>query len=99
MKHFAFYYINKCPVHEEAKYGASYWPQKPSFEQFKSAAEENKQNRLYYGKDMHRNNKPKNLKRTTNPYLSTDYNSLYNFNSKRKRLLVTENAKIKNYVV
>jgi len=26
VKHFAFYYNNRCPVHKEAKYNASYWP-------------------------------------------------------------------------
>jgi len=26
VKHFAFCYNNKCPVHKEAKYGARYWP-------------------------------------------------------------------------
>jgi len=25
LKHFAFYYNNKCPVYKEAKYGANYW--------------------------------------------------------------------------
>ena len=25
VKHFAFYYNNKCPVYEKIKYGASYW--------------------------------------------------------------------------
>jgi len=26
VKHFAFCYNNKYPVHKEAKYGANYWP-------------------------------------------------------------------------
>jgi len=26
VKHFAFYYDNRCQVHKKAKYGASYWP-------------------------------------------------------------------------
>ena len=38
IKHFAFCYNNSCPIHKEAKYGASYWPQKPSLEQFKSTS-------------------------------------------------------------
>ena len=25
VKHFAFYYDNKCPVYKEAKYSTSYW--------------------------------------------------------------------------
>jgi len=29
---------------------------------------------------MHRNDKPKDPKRTANPYLSTSYNSFYNYN-------------------
>ena len=35
MKHFAFYYNDKCPVYEKAKYSASYWPQKLNLKQFK----------------------------------------------------------------
>jgi len=26
LKHFAFYYNDKCPVYEEIKYSISYWP-------------------------------------------------------------------------
>ena len=26
VKHFAFYYDNRCPIYKEAKYSASYWP-------------------------------------------------------------------------
>ena len=26
LKHFAFYYNDKCPGYKEAKYGVSYWP-------------------------------------------------------------------------
>ena len=40
VKHFAFYYDNKCPVHEEAKYGVNYWPQELNFEQFRGMKEE-----------------------------------------------------------
>ena len=42
LEHFAFYYDDKCPVYKEAKYGASYWPQKPESEQLKSIEEENR---------------------------------------------------------
>ena len=40
VKYFAFYYDNRCPVYEKVKYGASYWPQKPSPDQFKDIKEE-----------------------------------------------------------
>ena len=39
VKHFAFCYNNRCQVYEEAKYGASYWPQEPSPDKFKGTAE------------------------------------------------------------
>ena len=39
LKHFTFYYDNRCPVHEEVKYSASYWPQKPESKQFKGMEE------------------------------------------------------------
>ena len=42
VKHFVFYYDNRCPVHEETKYGASYWPQKPKSEQLKEIKEVNR---------------------------------------------------------
>ena len=42
LKHFAFCYNNKCPVHEEAKYGVSYWPQELESEQFKGIKEINR---------------------------------------------------------
>ena len=99
MKYFAFYYDNRCPVYKETKYDASYWPQKSSLEQFKDTAEKNKQDKLYYGKDMHRNNKFKDPKRTANPYLSTDYNSLYDFNPEKETFSDIENAKIKSYAI
>ena len=35
VKHFAFCYNNRYPVYKEAKYGASYWPQKPESKQLK----------------------------------------------------------------
>ena len=40
VKHFAFYYNNRCPVYKETKYGTSYWPQKPSPDQFKDIKKE-----------------------------------------------------------
>ena len=35
VKHFAFCYNNKCPVYEETKYSANYWPQEPESEKLK----------------------------------------------------------------
>ena len=40
VKHFVFYYNNKCSVYKEAKYGISYWPQELSPEQFRDIKEE-----------------------------------------------------------
>ena len=40
LKHFVFCYDNRCPIHKEAKYGASYWPQELSLDQFKGTKEE-----------------------------------------------------------
>ena len=45
---------------------------------------------------MHRNNRPKNQK---NPYLNTDYKSLYNFDLKKETFSNTKNTKIKSYAV
>ena len=42
LRHFAFCYNNNCPVHKETKYGASYWPQELSLEQFRGTKEEDK---------------------------------------------------------
>ena len=42
LKHFAFYYNNGCPVHEETKYNASYWPQEPKLEKLKNTKKENR---------------------------------------------------------
>ena len=39
LKHFAFCYNDKCPVHEETKYGISYWPQEPESKQLKGIKE------------------------------------------------------------
>ena len=49
------------------------------------------QNKHYYGKDMHGNNKPKDLKRTANLYLNTSYDSLYNYNPEKETFSNTEN--------
>ena len=39
LKHFVFYYNDKCPVYKETKYGISYWLQKPESEQLKDIKE------------------------------------------------------------
>ena len=46
--------------------------------------EKDKQNRLYYKKDMYRNNKLKNLKETANLYFNISYNSFYNYNPEKE---------------
>ena len=92
LKHFVFCYNNRCPVHKEAKYGANYWPQELSPDQFRGTEEGDKQDRLYYGKDMHRNNQPKNQK---NLYLNTDYNSFYNFNPEKETFSNTKIQELK----
>jgi len=57
VKHFAFYYDNGCQVYEEAKYGISYWPQELSPDKFRDTKEEeDTENRIWYGKDIYRNN-------------------------------------------
>ena len=56
VKHFAFYYNNRCPVYKEVKYSASYWPQKPTPSQFKSIKEKDAEDRFWCDKDMHGNN-------------------------------------------
>ena len=56
VKHFAFCYNNSCPVHEEVKYGTSYWLQEPSPDKFKGTEEkEDVEDRIWYGKDTHGN--------------------------------------------
>ena len=60
--------------------------------------EEDVQNRCWYGKDIHRNNEPEDLKRTANLYFNTDYNSLYNFNLEKKSFSDTEDIKIRKYI-
>ena len=42
LKHFAFYYNDKCPVHKKAKYSASYWLQESKSEQLRGIKEEDK---------------------------------------------------------
>ena len=39
IKSFTFCYNNYCPTHQEAKYGASYWPQKPKLDVLKGTEE------------------------------------------------------------
>ena len=98
VKHFAFCYNNKCPVYKKAKYSTSYWPQKLSPKSFKGIKKENKLDRLHYGKDMHRNNEPKNpMKKTANLYLNPDYSNLYNFYLKKETFSNSKDTKIKNY--
>ena len=46
LKHFTFCYNDKCPVYEEVKYGASYWPLKPTLSQFKNIKKEDTKNKI-----------------------------------------------------
>jgi len=46
---------------------------------------------------MHRNDEPKNPQRTVNPYLNTDYNSLYNFDPEKETFSNTEDAQIRYF--
>ena len=39
VKHFAFYYNNRCYIYKEAKYRASYWPQELRHKLFKGIKE------------------------------------------------------------
>ena len=39
LKYFAFYYDNSYLIYKETKYGASYWPQELSLEQFRGIKE------------------------------------------------------------
>ena len=55
LRHFAFCYNNNCLIHKEAKYNVNYWLQELSLEQFRGIKEENKQDRLWYGTNIHRN--------------------------------------------
>jgi len=55
------------------------------------------QDRCHYGKDIHRSNKPEDPKRTANPYLSTSYNSFYNYNPEEETFSNTENTQIRYF--
>jgi len=55
------------------------------------------QDRHYYGKDIHKNNKPKDPKRTANPYLSTSYNSFYNYNPEEETFSDIEDTQIRYF--
>ena len=46
---------------------------------------------------MHKNNKPKDPKRTANLYLNTSYNSLYNYNPEKETFSNTEDTQIKYF--
>jgi len=50
------------------------------------------QNRCHYGKDMYRNDEPKDLKKTANSYLNTSYNSFYDYNPEEEIFSDTENT-------
>jgi len=90
VKYFAFCYNNGCQVHKEAKYGISYWPQELSPDKFKDTKKEkDTKDRIWYGKNIYRNNQPENQK---NLYLNTDYNNLYNFNSEEETFSNTKNT-------
>ena len=48
IRSFAFCYNNACRIHEDAKYGASYWPQEPESRGLKGTREsDEEQDRLY----------------------------------------------------
>jgi hypothetical protein len=48
VRHFAFCYDNACRIHEDAKYGASYWPQEPESRGLKGTKESDEESdRLY----------------------------------------------------
>jgi len=48
IKSFAFCYNNACRIHEDAKYGASYWPQEPESRGLRGTREsDEEQDRLY----------------------------------------------------
>jgi len=46
---------------------------------------------------MHRNNESEDLKKTANPYLSTSYNSFYNYNPEEETFSNTENTQIRYF--
>ena len=54
IRHFAFCYNSACRVHEDAKYGAGWWPQEPESSHAKATQElDDEQDRIHYGMDMH----------------------------------------------
>ena len=55
------------------------------------------QDRHHYGKDIHRNNKPEDPKKTANPYLSISYDSFYNYNPKEETFSDTKNTQIRYF--
>jgi len=83
VKHFAFCYDNSCQVHKEAKYGTSYWPQEPNPNKFKGIEEEEQDYFDELDQDLMSTCSQKLAQivmKGQNPYLNTDYNSLYNYN-------------------
>ena len=46
---------------------------------------------------MHRNNEPKDLKRTANPYLNTSYNSFYDYNPEKETFSNTKDTQIRYF--
>ena len=102
VKHFTFCYDNRCLVHKETKYSASYWPQKPSPDQFKSMKEE-KQDCLdeldWESISTCSQKLAKIVIQRQNLYLNTDYNSLYNFNPEEETFSNIKCTKIKSYAV
>ena len=59
IKHFTFCYNDACRIHEDAKYGASFWPQEPESRALRGTQEsDDRQDALWYGKDMHGNDAP-----------------------------------------
>ena len=102
LKHFTFYYNNKCPVHKEVKYGISYQPQEPSPDQFKNIKTEEQDYFNKLDKDLMLTYSQKSAKlvmQKRNLYLNSDYNSLYNFNPKKKTFSNTKYTKIKSYTI
>ena len=52
----AFYYNSACKVYKDAKYSVGWWPQELELDYAKATQElDNKQDRIYYGIDMHGN--------------------------------------------
>ena len=56
IRYFAFCYNSICKVHEDAKYGAGWWPEEPMSNQAKATQElDNGQDRIHYGMDIYGN--------------------------------------------